>query len=136
MKRWNLRKISKQPLNNDFFGIFIPDLFLKRVDEDSDWCLFNGDQVGNLDQMYDDAYEERYLQLCNQKLQTRTIKARELMKVLVDSLLENGAPYIVWHDHVQRYNTQRHLGGSSTLNLCAEICSQANRTAWSSCTST
>lgn len=132
----DLKVPSKQPLENVFFGLMIPNHFMDKLRRDEDWHLFDGTQRRDgrsLDDFYGDEYAREYELWVAEGRFSRTVKARSLMNAVLLSIVESGSPYVVWSDHVNVYNNQRHRGPVKTLNLCAEIANHATSDDSSSC---
>ncbi|AKN80821.1 ribonucleotide reductase 1 [Diatraea saccharalis granulovirus] len=120
---------------NVFYGILIPDIFMT-TDRDT-WYFFDGSATLNgksLNDCYGDEYETLYWKMVEMGMFVKQMPRVNLMGELVSCLTENGFPYIVWRDTVNRYNNQSPLGTIQTLNLCAEVCQYADNTPDSQCT--
>lgn len=105
---------------------WVPDLFMKRVQEDGDWTLFSPDEVKDLHHIYGSKFEERYefyekeLERGNIRL-SKTIKARDLWRKMITSLFETGHPWITFKDPCNVRSPQDHAGVVHSSNLCTEI---------------
>lgn len=124
-------------INNVFIGLMIPNHFMDCVKDDKPWYLFPGDMVvdgKNLANLVDDEYIAHFERCVDLGLYTQQCQARDLMRDILQSLVESGAPYIIWSDHLNRFNNQKAYGTIKTLNLCAEITNYANSENDSSCT--
>ncbi len=115
---------------------WIPDLFMKRVREDGDWCLFSPDEVGDLNDIYGKKFEERYryyeaLGDAGKLKVYRKIKAKDLWKKMLAMMFETGHPWITFKDPSNIRNPQDHVGVIHSSNLCTEIMlnTSANETA-------
>ncbi|MEM7078435.1 MAG: ribonucleoside-diphosphate reductase subunit alpha [Pseudomonadota bacterium] len=105
---------------------WIPDLFMKRVSEDGDWTLFSPSDVGDLHDLYGQAFETRYLQYEAQTYSGelalfKRIKAVELWRKMVSMLFETGHPWITFKDACNIRSPQQHVGVVHSSNLCTEI---------------
>src|SRR6185369_463676 len=105
---------------------WIPDLFMKRVQNDEDWTLFSPEEVPDLHNIYGRAFEEKYA--AYEKLAaegkinlSRTLKARDLWKKMLAMLFETGHPWITWKDPSNVRSPQDHVGVIHNSNLCTEI---------------
>lgn len=104
-----------------FYALWVSDLFMKRVEEDKEWSLFDPDECPGLSDVYGDEYTELYLKYETAKKARKTIRARDLMNRACDSMIETGVPYISFKDHVNRKNNQKNYGIIRSSNLCNEI---------------
>ncbi|MBP9751791.1 MAG: ribonucleoside-diphosphate reductase subunit alpha [Candidatus Moranbacteria bacterium] len=112
-----------------FPAISVPDLFMRRVKEDLEWTLFDPHEVGdrygkNLQDHFGEAFEKFYEELEHDETLTmkRTIKAKDLFKKFLKSVVETGMPYVFFRDTVNRLNPNRHAGNIYSTQLCTEIC--------------
>lgn len=106
---------------NLFYGLMINDIFMTRVERNQDWTLFNPMYVPDLVHLYGESFTNAYDAYERKGTGTKTIKARFLWNMILESLQESGTPYILYKDHINRKNAQSNLGTIYTSNLCAEI---------------
>jgi ribonucleoside-diphosphate reductase alpha chain len=105
---------------------WIPDLFMKRVEEDGEWTLFSPDEVMDLTEKFGSAFEDAYVAY-EEKAQkgemrtTKVIKARDLWKKMITQLFETGHPWITFKDPSNIRSPQDHVGVVHSSNLCTEI---------------
>jgi ribonucleoside-diphosphate reductase alpha chain len=108
-----------------FLAMWIPDLFMKRVEADGVWSLFSPDQVPGLIDAYDSpdhkAFTELYEKYEAEGKALKTIKARELWEKILDSQVETGTPYMLYKDACNYKSNQKNLGTIKSSNLCTEI---------------
>ena len=104
-----------------FLAIWMPDLFMKRVQEDGDWYTFCPDECPGLTDAWGENFEQLYNKYVEEKKFRQTYKARRVMKAILDSQLETGTPYIVFKDTSNRKSNQQNIGTIKSSNLCAEI---------------
>jgi ribonucleoside-diphosphate reductase alpha chain len=108
-----------------FLAMWIPDLFMKRVETDGIWSLFSPDQVPGLIDAYDSpdkkAFTELYEKYEAEGKALKTIKARELWEKILDSQVETGTPYMLYKDACNYKSNQKNLGTIKSSNLCTEI---------------
>jgi ribonucleoside-diphosphate reductase alpha chain len=108
-----------------FLALWIPDLFMKRVEADANWSLFSPDQVPGLIDAYDSpdkkAFTELYEKYEAEGKALKTIKARELWEKVLDSQVETGTPYMLYKDACNFKSNQKNLGTIKSSNLCTEI---------------
>ena len=99
-------------------GLWVPDLFMKRLEQDGDWCLFDPNKVKGLYDNYGEEFERIYLQAEKNGLYDKKIKIRELWKEILIAQMETGEPYILYKDHVNRKSNQKNRGVIRGSNLC------------------
>jgi len=104
-----------------FYAMWIPDLFMKRVQEDSNWTLMCPNECPGLPDTHSKAFEELYLKYEAQGKGRKTIKARELWEKILESQIETGTPYMLYKDAANRKSNQQNLGTIKSSNLCTEI---------------
>jgi ribonucleoside-diphosphate reductase alpha chain len=104
-----------------FYSLWIPDLFMKRVEEDGEWSLFCPTNVPNLQDAYGEEFNLIYTQAENSKLYTKQISARELWFQICDTQIETGTPYLCYKNAANKKSNQQNLGTIRSSNLCAEI---------------
>ncbi len=104
-----------------FYAIWIPDLFMKRVEENGDWSLFSPDVAPNLYDTYGDEFEKLYEKYEKEGKARRIVKAQELWFEILESQIETGTPYILYKDHANKKSNQKNLGTIRSSNLCTEI---------------
>lgn len=101
-----------------FLALWVPDLFMKRVQDNGDWSLMCPNECPFLVDNYGDEFEKIYLSYETQNRQKKTVKARELWSHILESQIETGMPYISYKDTVNRRNMQKQLGVIRNSNLC------------------
>ncbi|WP_405208432.1 ribonucleoside-diphosphate reductase subunit alpha [Aquimarina sp. LLG6339-5] len=104
-----------------FYAMWIPDLFMKRVQEDAEWTLMCPNECPGLFDIHSDEFEKEYLRFESQGKGRRTIKARELWEKILESQIETGTPYMLYKDAANRKSNQQNLGTIRSSNLCTEI---------------
>jgi ribonucleoside-diphosphate reductase alpha chain len=104
-----------------FYAMWIPDLFMKRVQEDGNWTLMCPNECPNLFDSYGDEFEKVYEKYELAKKGRKTIKARELWEKILESQIETGTPYMLYKDAVNRKTNHKNLGTIRSSNLCTEI---------------
>ena len=114
-----------------FLAMWIPDLFMKRVEADGNWSLFSPDQVPGLIDAYDSpdkkAFTELYEKYEAEGKALKTIKARELWEKILDSQVETGTPYMLYKDACNYKSNQKNLGTIYNSNLCTEILERCDK---------
>jgi len=104
-----------------FFGLWIPDLFMRRVESDGQWSLFCPNEAKGLFEVYGDEFNAMYTQYEQQCKFKRQIRARELWTAILQSQIETGTPYMVYKDACNQKSNQKNLGTIKSSNLCTEI---------------
>ena len=104
-----------------FYGMWISDLFMKRVKSNEKWSLFCPDQCPELCKTYGEEYERIYCDYEKQKIWTKQVNARDLWIKILDSQMETGTPYILYKDACNIKSNQKNLGIIQSSNLCTEI---------------
>jgi len=104
-----------------FYAMWIPDLFMKRVEEDGNWTLMCPNECPHLFDTYGDEFEKLYEGYEKVGKGRKTIRARELWEKILESQIETGNPYMLYKDAVNRKSNQKNLGTIRSSNLCTEI---------------
>ena len=104
-----------------FYALWIPDLFMKRVETDSEWTLLCPDECPGLSDVYGEEFEALYIKYENSGLVKKKVKARELWLRILDSQMETGTPYLLYKDAANKKSNQKNLGTIKSSNLCTEI---------------
>ncbi|PKP27017.1 MAG: ribonucleoside-diphosphate reductase subunit alpha [Bacteroidetes bacterium HGW-Bacteroidetes-2] len=104
-----------------FYAMWIPDLFMKRVQEDSTWTLMCPNECPGLFSCHGDEFEALYMKYEVEGKGRKTIKARELWEKILESQIETGTPYMLYKDAANRKSNQKNLGTIRSSNLCTEI---------------
>lgn len=104
-----------------FYGLWIPDLFMKRVKENGTWSLFCPHQFPNLDSVYGEEFDEMYCRYEEQSEHKFAIPAQDLWHQIIESQVETGTPYLLYKDACNRKSNQKYLGTITNSNLCTEI---------------
>jgi len=104
-----------------FYAMWIPDLFMKRVEEDGNWTLMCPNECPNLFNVHSEEFDELYLKYESENKGRKTIKARVLWEKILESQIETGTPYMLYKDAANRKSNQKNLGTIRSSNLCTEI---------------
>ncbi len=104
-----------------FYALWIPDLFMKRVEENGDWTLFCPNESPGLQDCFGDAFVELYERYEREGRGRRTVKAQDLWFAVLDAQIETGTPYLLYKDAANRKSNQQNLGTIKSSNLCTEI---------------
>lgn len=104
-----------------FYALWMPDLFMKRVEANEDWSLFCPHEAPGLHECYGDEFESLYQRYESEGRARRTIKAQELWFAILEAQIETGTPYLLYKDAANRKSNQQNLGTIKCSNLCTEI---------------
>lgn len=104
-----------------FYALWIPDLFMKRVEEDGNWTLFCPDEAPGLADVYGDEFETLYTRYEAEGRGRRTISAQKLWFQILDTQMETGTPYLLYKDAANKKSNQKNLGTIKSSNLCTEV---------------
>jgi len=104
-----------------FYAMWIPDLFMKRVQEDGKWTLMCPNECPGLPDTHSEEFEALYTKYEEAGKGRKTIKARELWEKITESQIETGTPYMLYKDAANRKSNQQNLGTIRSSNLCTEI---------------
>lgn len=104
-----------------FYALWIPDLFMKRVEEAGDWSLFCPNEAPDLHECFGEKFEALYTKYESEGRARRTVKAQELWFAILDAQIETGTPYLLYKDAANRKSNQQNLGTIKSSNLCTEI---------------
>ncbi|MBE98522.1 ribonucleoside-diphosphate reductase subunit alpha [Flavobacterium coralii] len=104
-----------------FLALWIPDLFMKRVEEDGNWTLMCPNECPGLYDVHSEEFDELYLKYEAANKGRKTVKARELWEKVLESQIETGLPYMLYKDAANRKSNQKNLGTIRSSNLCTEI---------------
>ena len=104
-----------------FYAMWTPDLFMKRVEEDSTWTLMCPNECPGLFDCHGEEFEKLYIKYEKEGKGRKTINARELWEKILESQIETGTPYMLYKDASNRKSNQKNLGTIRSSNLCTEI---------------
>lgn len=104
-----------------FYAMWIPDLFMKRVEANDTWSLLCPHECPGLAETYGDEFEALYEKYEREGKVRKTIKAQDLWFAIMESQIETGTPYMLYKDHANRKSNQKNLGTIKSSNLCTEI---------------
>ena len=104
-----------------FYAMWIPDLFMKRVESNSDWSLFSPDEAKDLHETYGEEFEKLYQKFEKEGKARKTVKAQDLWFEILEAQIETGNPYILYKDACNIKSNQKNLGTIKSSNLCTEI---------------
>ena len=104
-----------------FTALWIPDLFMKRVEAEGDWSLMCPNECPGLSDCHSEAFETLYTKYESQGKFRKQIKARELWAAIIEAQIETGNPYMLFKDAANSKSNQQNLGTIKSSNLCTEI---------------
>lgn len=104
-----------------FYAMWIPDLFMKRVEANEDWSLFCPNEAPGLSDCHSEEFERLYEKYEKEGKARETIKAQELWFEILESQIETGTPYMLYKDAANGKSNQKNLGTIKSSNLCTEI---------------
>jgi len=104
-----------------FYALWIPDLFMKRVEANADWTVFCPDEAPGLDDVWGEAFETLYHQYEAEGRGRKKINAQKLWFQILDAQIETGTPYLLYKDPCNAKSNQQNLGTIKSSNLCTEI---------------
>ena len=104
-----------------FSAMWIPDLFMKRVESDGNWSLFCPDQARGLSDVYGKEFEELYEKYESEGIATKVVPASDIWKAIIKSQSETGTPYMLYKDACNEKSNHKHIGTIKSSNLCTEI---------------
>ena len=110
-----------------FPALWISDLFMERVLEDSHWTLFDPVEVKDLSEYFGEEFTAKYIAYENNDNITKNrIKAKDLWKKILTSYFESGSPFLCFKDSANKANPNPHAGHIRSSNLCTEIFQNTN----------
>ena len=104
-----------------FYAMWVPDLFMKRVEANENWSLFSPDETKDLHETYGDDFEKLYTKYEKEGKARKSVKAQDLWFEILESQIETGNPYILYKDAANKKSNQKNLGTIKSSNLCTEI---------------
>ena len=112
---------EEQRARDLFYALWIPDLFMKRVEENGDWTLMCPHECPGLSDTYGKKFEKLYKKYESEGKGRKTMKAQELWFKILESQIETGTPYMLYKDAANEKSNQKNLGTIKSSNLCTEI---------------
>lgn len=104
-----------------FYGLWIPDLFMKRVESGGEWSLFCPNEAPGLADCWGEEFEALYEKYEKEGRGRKSIKAQQLWFAILEAQVETGNPYMLFKDSANRKSNQQNLGTIKSSNLCTEI---------------
>jgi ribonucleoside-diphosphate reductase alpha chain len=112
---------EEQRARDLFYALWIPDLFMKRVESNDTWSLFDPHECPGLSDTHSEEFEKLYETYELEGKARKTIKAQDLWFAIMESQIETGTPYMLYKDHANSKSNQKNLGTIKSSNLCTEI---------------
>ena len=104
-----------------FYGLWIPDLFMKRVEANGDWTLMCPKECPGLDDVWGEKFEELYTKYETEGRGRKSIPAQKIWQMILDCQIQTGNPYLCYKDAANSKSNQQNLGTIKSSNLCTEI---------------
>jgi ribonucleoside-diphosphate reductase alpha chain len=104
-----------------FYGLWICDLFMQRVEQDGMWSLFSPDTCPGLADCWGEKFNQLYCEYERKNLAMREIPAKKLWQMILDAQIQTGTPYLLYKDACNAKSNQQNLGTIKSSNLCTEI---------------
>jgi ribonucleoside-diphosphate reductase alpha chain len=104
-----------------FYGLWIPDLFMQRVESGEDWTLMCPHECPGLADVYGSQFNELYTKYERDGKGRRSVPAKKLWQMILDAQIQTGTPYLCYKDAANSKSNQQHLGTIKSSNLCTEI---------------
>ncbi len=104
-----------------FYAMWIPDLFMKRIEDNEMWSLFCPNEAPGLADCWGEDFERLYEKYEKEGKYRKQIKAQDLWFEILEAQIETGTPYMLYKDAANRKSNQKHLGTIKSSNLCTEI---------------
>ena len=104
-----------------FYALWIPDIFMERVESNDNWSLFCPNECPGLYDTYGDEFKKLYEKYEKEGRARKEIKAQDLWFEIIESQIETGTPYMLYKDAANKKSNQKNLGTIRSSNLCTEI---------------
>ncbi|KAK7072824.1 Ribonucleoside-diphosphate reductase large subunit [Halocaridina rubra] len=112
---------DEQRARDLFYAMWIPDLFMRRVEDNGEWCLMCPSECPGLHDTWGEEFEKLYTKYEEEGRYIRKVKAQQLWYAIIESQVETGTPYMLYKDACNRKSNQQNLGTIKCSNLCTEI---------------
>ena len=112
---------EEQRARDLFYAMWIPDLFMERVEADGDWTLMCPNECPGLSDAYGDEFKALYEKYEKEGKGRKTLKAQKIWFKILESQIETGTPYMLYKDAANIKSNQKNLGTIKSSNLCTEI---------------
>jgi len=104
-----------------FYALWIPDLFMKRMEQNQDWSLFCPNECPGLSDCSGETFEKLYTKYESEGKARKVVSSQKLWTMILDAQIQTGTPYLLYKDAANTKSNQQHLGTIKSSNLCAEI---------------
>jgi ribonucleoside-diphosphate reductase alpha chain len=104
-----------------FYALWIPDLFMQRVEDNETWSLFCPSEAPGLADCYGEEFKRLYQKYEKEGRARKTVNAQQLWFEILEAQIETGTPYMLYKDAANRKSNQQNLGTIKSSNLCTEI---------------
>ncbi len=104
-----------------FYAMWIPDLFMKRIEDNEMWSLFCPNEAPGLADCWGEDFERLYEKYEKEGKYRKQVKAQDIWFEILEAQIETGTPYMLYKDAANRKSNQKHLGTIKSSNLCTEI---------------
>lgn len=101
-----------------FYALWVPDLFMKAIEEGGDWYLMCPDKCPGLPDVYGEEFDKLYFKYVVENKYNKKIKARELWDAIISSQIETGVPYMLYKDAANKKSNQKNIDTIKSSNLC------------------
>lgn len=116
-----------------FYALWIPDIFMRKVESNEDWYLMCPDECPGLVDAYGSAFDELYNKYVEQKRYKKVVKAQDVWFKILEAQIETGQPYMLYKDAINEKTNQSNLGTIRSSNLCSEICLYSDNKEYAVC---
>jgi len=113
--------VEEERARDLFYALWIPDLFMERVDADGEWSIFCPDEAPGLADVWGPAFRDLYAKYESEGRARKVLSARKLWFMILDAQMETGTPYLLYKDAANGKSNQQNLGTIKSSNLCSEI---------------
>ena len=117
-----------------FYSMFIPDIFMEKVQKNEEWHMFCPSDCPKLATTYGDEFTKNYNEYVDAGMARGTISARKLWMKIINAQIETGIPYLVYKDAVNNKTNQQNVGMIRSSNLCTEILEYSDSKEYACCT--
>ncbi|KAF8563158.1 hypothetical protein P879_09272 [Paragonimus westermani] len=104
-----------------FYALWIPDLFMRRVEANENWTLMDPHECPGLPDTWGEEFEALYLKYEKEDRGRRTLRAQEVWHAIIEAQIETGTPFMLYKDSCNKKSNHQHLGTIRCSNLCTEI---------------
>ena len=113
--------VEEERARDLFYSLWIPDLFMQRVEADGEWSLFCPDEAPGLSDVWGEEFTTLYERYEREGRARKVVKAQKLWFQVLDTQMETGTPYLVYKDAANKKSNQQNVGTIKSSNLCTEI---------------